>query len=77
MGRVAYDIDNPKHQGPTACCNLVIHSVMLYFFYTYGWKNPDLDDHGDCWAVDDKDLGLGYKFDDDYINVSRNMTTWF
>ena len=39
---VGYDPENSMHVAISAVFNLIVNGVMAYFFYTYGWKNPDL-----------------------------------
>ena len=39
---VGYDPENPMHMGIHAVLSIIVNGVMAYFFYTYGWKNPDL-----------------------------------
>ena len=73
---MVYDANDPKHTGPSACCNLIVAGIMSYFFYTYGWDNPDLEKHGNCYARDDSDIGIGIN-GDGYDNISKQFVTWF
>ena len=59
--RIQYNDDKRSHVITTALTGLIINGVLVYFFYTYYNNNPDLADHGDCWANsndDSKDYGL-------------------
>ena len=54
-----------------AIFNLVINGVLAYFFYQYAYRNPDLAEHGSCWAADGEDNGSPVKFMQWDINVSN------
>ena len=57
--RIQYNDDKRSHVITSALTTLIINGVLLYFFYTYYFANPDLANHGDCWA-DSKDDGKDY-----------------
>ena len=62
--RIQYNDDKRSHVLTTALTGLIINGVLTYFFYIYYQKNPDLAEHGDCWADasdSDKDKGLGFE----------------
>ena len=66
---VGYDPENSMHVAISAVFNLIVNGVMAYFFYTYGWKNPDLAEHDDCWAGS-ADYGASFERDGFNTNVS-------
>ena len=43
-----YEAANPTTQGKLGSCNLLISSILVYFFYTYAYNNPD---GAQCWAI--------------------------
>ena len=58
--RIQYNDEKRSHVLTVALTGLIINGVLTYFFYTYYQKNPDLAEHGDCWADsndDSKDVG--------------------
>ena len=52
-----YNGNNAKQQLGPGVQNIVCSGIMAYFFYKYGWKNPDLENTGTCWAKDGQDVG--------------------
>ena len=57
--------------------NIVVNSVYAYFFFTYGWNNPDIAKNGSCWATNANSIGSSVELDDRYNNVSSEFVTWF
>ena len=70
---MVYDNENPTHAMGSACCNIVINGVLCYFMYTYAYKNPDLAEHGNCWANDDTDYGTLTNLMNDRKNISKEF----
>ena len=66
-----FDPNNPTHVAISAVFNLCINGVLCYFFYQYAYKNPDLAEHGNCWAADDEDGGSLVKIGKFDNNVSE------
>ena len=65
-------VTKPHPVGST--CSLVIHGVLAYFFYTYGFANPD---NTACWS-DVNGFYLPALVDQgDYINVTPRFLLWF
>ena len=77
---IGYDNENAIHIAASAITHLVINGVMSYFFYQYFEMNPDLAEHGDCWADphnDDKETGSAFEIGNYNENVSEQFLKWF
>ena len=70
-------------------CNLIINSVMAFFFYTYAFNNPDF---GACFAKTDSSFKIGKPtipvsvpstigsdavYATGYVDVSIQFQLWF
>ena len=54
---------NPKHAGSHALVNLILSGACVYFFYNFGWANPDIASSSStsaCWTGGDVNASPNY-----------------
>ena len=72
-----YSGSNSKQQLVPGLSNIICSSIFAYFFYKYGWNNPDLAITGTCWATDANEVGSSIDLGSGYKNVSDEFISWF
>ena len=73
--RIQYNDDKRSHVITTALTGLIINGVLVYFFYIYYNKNPDLAKHGDCWAdSSDSDKEVGSPVESTTFGFDTNVS---